>query len=340
MDLNVINNEEGFLKIKSGWDSISNNSLTVFQSWDFNYAWFISNKKQIKELYIVNYGTSSKIDFILPGYINHKNQLCFLQSGSADFLNILYCEGADISMLINLCFKNVLTNKNITTINLLNIISESPLLGYLPYVLKDKYFFIFQNTIHSGLSYKGYDPKDYHKNLNANKKKKIRRVNREIPSKLEIYSAENMTFPDKPISDLLEIMEIESIRTAVNFNEILDIHKYFYKQNKLKFAVQILDDKIVSMTSFVNLKENEIMLWIDFYDPKIKNINLKLYYLLMEYFFNQSISISFGTGAYSYKTQNFNPEQRPLFQVFATGYKWQFIRFWIKKLGAKLLRLI
>ncbi len=339
MNISCISNEKDFFSFKEDWNELfqKNKNNTCFQSWEFNYEWW-ENNKSIGRLNILYIKQKNKTVFILPLYIDHKKHSRFLQAGSVDYLDALYNENdSDIIFYIKSFSEYIIKNKKIHAFTLNNLKKESKIISILPYFYKKKKYCLMQNDVFTFIDKERFDSKRYLNNIKSSRYNGLKKVDQTIQTEFEIFDIDKHGFPTEIINTLLRKMVENGIRESTIYERQLEFMKKLYQKNQIFFIAQRLKNDYISISCLVRLKDTRVMVWMDIYNPTIKNVNIKNYINIIKFCQKNNFDFDMGTGAYPYKIRNFSPSLDSLFTFYFYKNTYTFIYYFFRKIVAKVL---
>jgi len=341
MNVFVIDTLEEFDHIKDAWNALYGNAVytTMFQHFECNRTWWqIHGARNNRKLYIIGYGSKKDIRLLFPTYLDKRGILKFMQQGCVDFLDALYQNDyTELYQTFGKIKKHIDNDRNIRGVSLMNLRKGSWLIDYLPAVYKQTPTFLLQKDLYSYVRYESYDEKRYLKTLKSKHYIKLKKVDSRIPSRFFVYEIKNKPFPEQEILRLLNMMQKHGIRKIKDYHDILKFIEKLYEKGLVFFIGHELDDEILSMTCLLYLKKDELMGWVDFYNPDIKTVNLKNYLHILKFCREHSLHFNLGTGLYEYKLKNFFPRFGTLHSFFYHKNRAMFFYYYFRKVVAATL---
>jgi len=343
MNLFVIETMEEFEEIKDAWNRLleKNSELTAFQTWEFNYYWWKMNSEK-GVLHIICFGNKKELHFIAPLYIDERKSLVFLQSGSVDFLDVIYDEAFFAPHIFIKKFSDhLLLSKSFKRAHLTQMRCNSILLHYFPYYFRKTPYYIQQTDLYSFIDKKLFDSTRFLKHVNSKQYKSLKKIDKNIQSCFELIESTKTDFPGQIIEEIIEKMVKRGIREESIYHRQLEYMKKLYECDKIFFIAQKSDkEQYISITCLVRLQNNRVMSWMDLYDPSVKSSNLKNYLHIINFCNAKGADFDMGTGIYPYKIQNFSPETGALFTFFFYKKAHEFVYYFFRKTVAKALGVI
>lgn len=315
MEISFIKNIDDFKAIENDWNKLYLSlSLSVFQSFEFNYFSWISQLdfNNTNRLCIIILKKENLISTIFPLYVDNKKRLRFINDKHIDSCDIL----SDFPFDFDFVLKNLNENFNINYIYFENVKDSSQLSKIFKHK-KIKYSFIKSSNKYSDLIFfAGKFPNNdiRYKSKYKTEFRRIKKINSNYYH--EILESKNHEFPKHEILKLKQAMSRHNIRDS-NFlsKNMLSLIEALFLKNKLILSVVKIDNTYRSC-SFILKVKNNYLLWIDLYDDS-KLINIFNYICFIEKVSsNIDVHISFGRGIYNYKISNFSPKVKELFSLY------------------------
>tara|TARA_B100000902_G_scaffold392929_1_gene446217 strand:+ start:64734 stop:65768 length:1035 start_codon:yes stop_codon:yes gene_type:complete len=326
MRCKLFNSSSDLLYIREEWNKIFMSGFyTVFQS--FEYCYYSSLSSNIYVL--VLFDDDNKIIEIWPLEII-ENRLHFINDKHADFCDILTLDNTQ-----NYVLDFLKKNRNIFKFSLKNVKSNSFIrlklkkVNLLSYILPIEYSEI---TLNQTLKF----PKNF-THLVYRQKRRLKRIISKYDSQLCIYSIEKYIFPLEDILRLRKSMILRNVRENRFFdNKLLDLVKDLYDSGKLRISILTINGKTVAMSLFFYF-DNTYYFWIDLFDD-LPMINIHHNTIFIKHITsNKKASFNFGRGIYNYKTQNFRPEIKNMYEFYSFR---NYYEFYIFKFKRKLIKII
>lgn len=344
MSLSVVSTAEAFDALESGWSTLHEAAGgTLFQGWAANRVWWrLTVPRDPKaRLHIVTCRQGEALKLVLPGWLDRKGTLRFLQTGSADCLDVLCadptsCQGAvqDLAEHLQRC-------SDVRQIRLTNLPAGSQVVRLFPYFFARKPHFIFQSDSIARIDRHLHDAVRVLRHLGSKRANDLRNLRTRVATRTDLLETATAPFPEAELRDLLGRMEKAGERKAASYATLLPFCAALYELGKVRVARQVADDGAVrSLSALVALCPAEDMVWLDFYDPGVKHVNLKNYVDILDLMRQEGRSLNLGTGAYPYKIRNFAPELNSLYTFHYDRSRTRFVYYFLRKTVARAAGLV
>lgn len=340
MSLTVIDEDEGFDKLRGPWQALEYMSgAGTFQSWQVNREWWALHRQRDSagRLHLLCYWQGKALAMILPTWIDGAGTLSFLQTGSSDSLDALCISAIEAQAAVAAIATHLQTSPEIACVRLTNIPRASVLLDFLPYHYKKTPYLIFQSDTISRIDVDLLDARRVLRHIGSKRANDLRNIRDRLETHFDVLDNASHPFPADQIAELLEKMEHVGQRQAGAYDTLLPFCASLYRHGLLRFARQSIDDRVVAMSALVVYSPAEYLVWLDFYDPGIKNINLKNYVDVLGLAHRDRKSLNLGTGAYPYKVRNFAPNLASLYTFHHERSRSRFVYYHFRKAVAKSL---
>lgn len=278
-------------------------------------------KKDITSLYFVLIKPKNKILSYIPFYIDSKKTLRFIFDKHTDFCGVIG-QKPDLYIFKDLS-KKILNESRIHNVSLDNMLPGDSLLNNLKHFLGDGVAI----TCYNNHSFIHINDKGFLGHLKSKEKSELKRVrNKNESLTFEVLNG-NKAFPAKEIKAIRNQMIANKIRNNNFFGDsFLSFSKSLYDAGELEIFTKWNGDTLVSSSLVLkNSYSNVRLVWIDLY-ADIQYINLSSYIDYVYYLKSYSpLILNFGRGSYDYKTKNFQPEVKNLYNLRYSKSKYKFL---------------
>ncbi|BBG65153.1 hypothetical protein NNO_0450 [Hydrogenimonas sp.] len=344
MKYHIIQNENDFKSSKQIWERLyeSCGCCTVFQTFEWNYEWWLKGHREDQLFIIVFFKKNIENPIaIFPLIIDEKNILRFIADIHTDFSKILSTD-LDIADMydISKIFFNLFNNCSCKSIELKNINQDDALINYLQLPFDNKKIFFQSN----GYSYLEITPvKDNFFNsfshLKSKRKSELKRIYKKYSGYTSsILTANTDTFPLDDIKSISNEMTKNGLREETFLDSTLleIIYVLYEKDNLIIQTIQNSRGESVAMNFVLKSPKERYIFWIDIY-KNFQYINIFSYITFMKTIIESSdkqIIFDFGRGLYDYKIKNFLPIIKQQYTFFFSKYNFDFLSY-LSKFFAK-----
>lgn len=340
----VVADECGFEALADAWRGLvgGDPTATVFQGWEANLDWWLHHRAATPaaRLHVVCIHHGRALRLILPAWLDGQGTLSFLQMGSSDLLDVVcpQVDGAH-SVLARLA-EHLQGCPEIRRVRLTNLRDSSPLVGFLPYHFAKQPYLIFQSDTYSRIDRALHDEARILGNLDSKRYNDLRNVRTRIGTEARMLRHPVAPFPREEMLELLGRMEAAGVRDRATYAGLVSFCAALYERGAVGMLQQWREGRLQAMSAVVDLHPDEHLVWLDFYDPSVKNINLKTYLDVLDLAKAEGRGVNLGTGAYPYKVRNFAPVLGSLYTFHYDKGGARFAYYHLRKAVAKALGVV
>lgn len=296
-------------------------TMSVFQSFEYNFiAWqnlLSSDRRNSLYVYTIIDNVKNIAEFIIPLYIDFKGTLRFINDTHSDFCDAISNDIDNFDYYRRLS-ADIMVDKDVKRLSLINVDPTSPLLSYCRYFFKLSAI-VYANTAHPFLKIdmSQVGVPSLLKHLNSSQKSELKRIMKMNNSlSFEWRTKDVSAFPEKDVVGLRDLM-IERKSRVKGFlpDEMIHMIEVLFDNGLVDMAMLVNPNSIVEAISLIvkNSGDARYMIWIDLYSDK-KNVNLANYLHAMDSLAKKgSFQLSLGRGTYPYKMRNFYPAIQNLY---------------------------
>lgn len=343
MTLTVVDNDSGFDELKTPWEKLqTTTSVDIFQHWSTNRLWWQIHRSRdpAARLHILCYWKGATLVLVLPTWISGDGTLRFLQSGASDRLDVICLDPRAAHAALGAVAEHMQSCAGIAQIRLTNLPGTSPLIGFLPYRFKKTPYLIFQSDTIAHIDKDLFDERRVLSHLGSKRANDLRNIRDRMDTRVEVLDVSSKPFPEETIVSLLDKMERTGERDRRTYDLLLPFCQALYEHGTVKIVRQVSDEGAVGASAVVELNTREFLIWLDFYDPLIKNVNLKNYIDILSLAHRNQKAVNLGTGPYPYKVRNFAPALSSLYTFHFERRRGRFVYYHLRKTIAKSLGVV
>lgn len=333
MKVKVIKKTDEFLQISEVWKKKyeENESNSFFQSFEWNYHWYLNNLYSEGLFIILFYKEDylNECSLICPTYIDEKGRLRFISDIHSDFCDTLVSNlsDTDSNEITNLFKELICNNSDIRKIHFMNFSDKNSDISIL---LKNfnSYYSKSIPTAFFNLEKEKEFPYSAKHFKSSNRKRINKNIKRFLDYESQLINVNILKFPKEDILRLRDYMVRSGIRKLDFFND-----KMINAVNEL-YDKELVDINMVSHEGEVKSiivifkNHNSYQLWVSlFMDiPHISVFTINSFLKLL----NEDVRIDLGRGLYSFKVMNYAPNVKWLNEFFFSKNKLDYIIFIIK----------
>ena len=323
MQYRIISSQKNFLKIAEIWKIkyLTSDNYSFFQSYEWNYYWYLNNLIDTKLFIILFYKENYKheCNLICPTFIDKKGTLRFISDNHSDFCDVLANNllATDCTTISKLFSELILNHSEIKKVNFKNFSKNNSYISILLSKLEfnSKYFqtvssssFILEKKKHfpySASHFKASNRKRINKNIKKFSNYECRLVN-----------SNNLEFPRKTLVRLRDYMVKKGSR-EINFlnDDMIKTINYLYDNHLINFNMVSYKNEVKSII-IIFKKQNSYQLWISLYMeiPHISVFTINSF--LQSIMSKEDVRIDLGRGVYKFKTMNYAPTSLLLYEFY------------------------
>jgi CelD/BcsL family acetyltransferase involved in cellulose biosynthesis len=332
-------------ELKTLWVSLERSlRVSVFQTVAWcESAWLTiaSAEKGASLSIIVRVGQDGEIPVLFPTFIDSKKRLRFINDTYSDYGDVLYEPSVNKYHAFREIVEYIRNAKEIKSIALQKIKSDSELIGYMGSIMNDA--IVYRDHAYSYVEIpKGIDICAGLAHFNADDRKHFNRLLKKSSNAAyeRISYASGMDFPEERILKMVEIMRSSRLRRRDFLNSrMMEFARRIYQKGICEIVVLSDDGEDVAI-SFQLKKDKVRHCWICLYRIGAWN-SVRLAADAKNIAENEGGFLDLGVGFYGYKQETFRPESRIVFSVrWGRGFfekcyaylrmNWRFLRVGVR----------
>lgn len=342
MKVKTIRTIAEFALLENIWKQIhSMANLSIFQSFDWNYEWFVHNQKCDRLFILVFFEKDiSDCKAIFPTYIDQKGCLRFIADIHSDIGDFLCsnCSTYDFFQIMTAFSIQIANEQKIRRVHLMNMSANNDVMPFLLHEFPKKSICL-QSTIKSQILMDKEEefPSSVSIYRASHRKQILKNLHKFSEYQTTIMEKKEEEFPWIDLKELRDLMIAEKRREYYFLTDemIATIHNWYNKGLVMLHTVRY-EEKLCAIN--IILKQNSgYQFWIDLYQ-NIPHINLFSINSFIQHVGKKNICIGFGRGYYGFKVVNFLPSPTILNEFYYSKSISDFILFMMKRITTKLLK--
>jgi hypothetical protein len=342
MRVKIITEIDEFLQISEIWSRKydEHKNISFFQSFDWNYHWFINNLSNdnlfILLFYDQDYMQDSKL--ICPTFIDKKGCLRFISDIHSDLCDVISenISKSDCIKITDLFAELVFSTNEIKKVNLINFSLNNSLVYILLKKINYNYYY---SQIVSSAFFNLEDGKIFPNSAQHFKSSNRKRINKNIKKFLQydskLINSTLVDFPEVDILRLRDYMVNNKYRKLDFFNDkMINTIKELYVKQLVEINMVSHAEEVKSII-IIFKNQQSYQLWVSLYvdQPHISIFTINSFLQLVK----GDVRIDLGRGMYDFKIMNYAPDVTELNEFFFSKNRFSFL---IKIIIVKLKEMV
>jgi len=323
MQYRIISSQKDFLQIAEIWKIkyLISDNYSFFQSYEWNYYWYLNNLIDKKLFIILFYKENYKHEcsLICPTFIDEKGALRFISDNHSDFCDVLANNllVTDCTAISKLFSELMSKHSEIKKVNFKNFSKDNSYISILlsKFEFNSKYF-----QTASSASFILEKEKQFPYSASHFKASNRKRINKNIKKfsnyEYKLVNSNNLEFPRKILVRLRDYMLKKGSREIDFLNDdMIKTINYLYDNHLIDLSMVSYKNEVKSII-IIFKKQNSYQLWISLYMeiPHISVFTINSF--LQSIRSKEDIRIDLGRGVYKFKIMNYAPTSLLLYDFY------------------------